>query len=126
MSKLIWIALAVVVVGYLVTTSIAEKAEKESIRIEAEKQENATKLAVAKMSKQVNAITDWDKKLSNGESYRFEPILTVELERLWLQQNPILFIGSINDIATHDESHYLLSVERSFSSRLSDLTIKIL
>ena len=116
MSKLIWIALAVVVVGYLVTNSIAEKAEKESIRIEAEKQENATKLAVAKMSKQVNAITDWDKKLSNGESYRFEPILTVELERLWLQQNPILFIGSINDIATHDESHYLLSVERSFSS----------
>ncbi len=50
--------------------------------------------------------------MSRGERFRFDPILTVELEQLWLQQRPILFVGSIKDIATHDNTRYEISVER--------------
>jgi hypothetical protein len=37
----------------------------------------------------------------------------VELEKLWLVNRPVLFIGAIKDVATQNESQYLVMVERS-------------
>ncbi len=90
-----------------------KQAKREAERAEEEKTELSTKTAVSQMASRTNAVTDWGKNLSKGDKFRLEPILTIELERLWLQQRPILFIGAIKDIATHDQSHYTVLVERS-------------
>lgn len=113
MKKFIWILLALVVGGYFVNSYLEEKATREAERAEAEKIEQATKTAVSQMVSRTDAIDDWESLLSKGQRFRFEPILTVELERLWLQHRPILFIGSIKDIATHNQSQYTVLVKRS-------------
>lgn len=118
MKKIVLVIMTAAVVGYFINSYIVIKSEQEAKKAEAERVHNATKAAVSQMATQKNAISDWEETLINGESFRFEPILTIELERLWLQQRPILFIGSIKDIATYDNSQYSVSVERSFYGNL--------
>jgi len=113
MKRIIWIIVAVVVVGFFFNSYMENRARREADRAEAEKIEQATKTAISQMVSQTNAERDWEATLSKGERFRFEPILTVELERLWLRQRPILFIGSIKDIATHDQLQYVVTIERS-------------
>jgi len=116
MKRILWIIVVVGVVAYFFNSYMENKARREAERAEAERIEQATKTAVSQMVSRTNAISDWEETLSKGESFRFEPILTVELERLWLQQRPVLFIGAIKDITTRDQSHYELLVERSLFS----------
>ena len=113
MKKIIWAVIAVAVIGYFINSYTVRKAELEAEKAEATRIEQAVKAAVTQMATRTNAISDWEETLSKGERFRFEPILTVELERLWLQQGPILFIGSIKDVATHDNSQYTISIKRS-------------
>lgn len=103
----------VLIGGYFFNSYTENKTRREVERAEANRIEQATKTVVSKMASRTNAVNDWEASLSKGDKYRLEPILTFELERIWLQQQPILFIGAIKDIATHDTSHYLVLVERS-------------
>mgnify|MGYP006928304487 CR=1 FL=1 len=116
MKKIIWAILAISAVGYFTNTYTVNNAKREAENAEVEKIKHATKAAVSQMVRRTNAIADWEETLGKGERYRFEPILTVELERLWLQQGPILFVGSIRDVATHDQSLYRISIGRSLYS----------
>lgn len=113
MKRIIWIIFAVVAVGYFFNSYTESKAKREAKRAEAERIEQAMKTVVSQMVSRTNAVSGWEEKLSKGERFRFEPIRTVELEQLWLQQKPILFVGAIKDIATHDQSRYVVLVERS-------------
>jgi type II secretory pathway pseudopilin PulG len=113
MKKIVLAVIAVAVVGYFINSNMVNKAEREAEKAEANRIEQAVKADVTQMTTRTNAISDWEETLSKGESFRFYPILTVELERLWLQPRPILFIGSIKDVATHDNSQYTISIERS-------------
>ena len=45
----------------------------------------------------------------------------MELERLWLQNRPILFVGVIKEMATHDKSQYMVLLERSHLRSLTYL-----
>ena len=118
MKKVIWIIIVVLIGGYFFNSYTESKAKQEAKRAEANRIKQATKTAVSQMVSRTNAVNDWEASLRIGDKYyRFGPILTVELERVWLQQQPILFIGAIKDIATHDESNYLVLVEQSFFGR---------
>ena len=112
MKKIIGIIIVIVVSVYFINSYIENKAKREAERERSERIEQATRLAVAEMATRTNAVEDWETLLSNGEEFRSEPVLTVELERLWMQQRPILFVGAIKDIATQDQSHYVVVVER--------------
>ena len=116
MKRIVWIVFAVAFVGYFFNSYMENKARSQAKRAEAERIEQATKAAVLQMASRTNAISDWEENLSKDEGFRFEPILTLELERLWLQQRPILFIGYIKDISTHNQSEYVVVVERSIFS----------
>ena len=113
MKKIVWIIIVIAVGGYFINLYMENKAKREAEHAKEEKIALATKTAVSQMASRTNAVTDWETNLSRGDKFRFEPILTIELERLWRQQRPILFIGAIKDIATHDQSHYTVLVERS-------------
>jgi len=113
MKKIICILVALVVGGYFVNSYLENKANREAKEAEAKRIELSIKSSVAQMVSRTGAIDDWEKRLGKGENFRFEPILTIELEGLWLQNHPILFIGAVKDIATHDQTQYKVSVERS-------------
>jgi len=117
MKKILWIIVAMLVVGYFVNVYVESKAKREKELVEAKKaEENLKSLnsAVAEMVSRSDAVDDWKKRLSKGESFRLGPIFTVELEKLWLGNRPILFIGAIKDVTTYDESYYTVLIEKSF------------
>lgn len=113
MKKVICIIVALIIAGYFTNSYLETKAKREAEQAEAKRIEQNIKATVAEMVSRTNAVNDWERRLSKGENFRSEPILTVELERLWLGNQPILFIGAIKDIATYNESYYTLLVERS-------------
>ncbi len=46
-----------------------------------------------------NAANDsWDRELCQGQPARQTPVLTMELEKVWLTDRPILFVGKIADV----------------------------
>ena len=116
MKKVLLAVALIATVAYFVNSHIQEQARREVEGAEAERIEQLTKLNVSEMIVRTNSSDDWEEILSQGERFRSAPILTVELERLWLQNRPILFIGAIKDIATHDDAHYSLIIERSLFS----------
>ena len=118
MKKALSIVALIAMVAYFVNSHIQEGARRDTERAEAERIERQTRLNVSEMIVRTNSSDDWDETLSQGQSFRSVPILTVELERLWLQNRPILFIGAIKDIATHDNARYRLIIERSLFSSL--------
>lgn len=65
-----------------------------------------------------NASSNWVERLAGDERYRFEPVLTIELEELWIEQGPILFIGAVKDIASKGDEGYIVTFERSLTSGL--------
>jgi ABC-type multidrug transport system fused ATPase/permease subunit len=113
MKRVICIIVVLAVGSYIVNSYLQNRVKREAERAEAERIEQNIKSSVAKMVSRTNAVDSWEQQLSKGERFRFGPILSIELEKLWLANRPILFLGSISDIATHDEDHYLVSVERS-------------
>lgn len=121
MKKIIWILVALVVGAYFVNSYMENKAKSEAELSEAKRIEQATKTAVSQMVSRTDAIDDWETRLSKGEKVRVEPILTVEIERLWLQNRPILFRGTIKDIATHGQSQYAVLVERGLFSEFEHM-----
>jgi hypothetical protein len=113
MLKRILIALLIIAIVafcayYLIThefTSAAKKGETAS-------RESQTQSVFAELVKKHNAIDSWDKELCQGEAARTTAILTMELEKLWLTDRPILFVGKILDIKTEDKDNYRLIVDR--------------
>ena len=83
MIKIIWTIVALLLVGYFVNSYVENNAILEIERQKIELNNQNVKAAVEGLVSQSKAITDWATRLSNGESYRFEPILTIELENVW-------------------------------------------
>src|SRR5262249_37450783 len=69
--------------------------------------------SLAMVVRETDAVDTWQRMLTRGEPYRVDPIFTIELERLWLSDRPILFMGSIGDIETADAEHYRVSIAPS-------------
>jgi len=98
-KRVVVIILVLLVGAYFANSHLENKAKEKAKKAEAVKIEKITKAAVAKLVDRTNAVTNWKKILLKGQEFRLEPILTVELEQLWLTGRPILFFGSIGDIA---------------------------
>lgn len=115
MKKIIWIILALAVGAYFVNSYLENEAKRELVEVEQKRiwqaTQQATKLAVAQMVSRTSAVSDWTSQLSKGKRLTGPSILTIDLERVWLQSHPILFIGTIVDIATLDQLNYTVSVK---------------
>ncbi len=112
---IILILLAVTLIFYAVSRNRAYKAQIESEKTQKEKNLIA---AVENLKDRHNAF-DWAKELSNDRDDRFfKPVLTLELEKLWLTDRPTLFIGSIRDISTLDQNRYVLKLSGFWLMRL--------
>lgn len=106
------ILIGIAIAAYLINSHLEQRAKRKAARLEAQNIEQQVKAEVSAMVLQTGANKDWKRHLSNGEAVRVNPVLTIELERVWLQAKPILFTGIIKDITTYDELRYLVTVER--------------
>lgn len=115
-TKFICIVTAVAIGVFFMNKLLDDREKREAQRVETHRVEQETKTVVSKMATDSNAVTNWAKLLSKDEDYRMSPILTIELEQLWLGGRPILFIGSIKDISSGVGGGYLLLIERNQST----------
>ena len=111
-KKLIWIILGIGITGFIINSYMINNAIKDAKRIDNIRKTNAIKNSINDLVSFNKAVDNWEELLGKGEVYRLEPIMTLELEELWLQNRPILFIGYLKDIATYNETFYTLTVER--------------
>lgn len=78
----------------------------------------ATKTALAELVARTNADDKWKQALRNEKGAWTGRILTIELEKLWLQKRPILFVGAIYDVITRNEREYTIHLGNEADLRL--------
>jgi len=127
-KKIIYLILTIIVIGLLIIPvknfwhkKLAEKViMKQKIqneREEEEKKEYLINSSIKDLSFKSNAYDGWVNQLSKGKKVRLKPIWTIELEKVWIIDRPILFKGTIKDISTLDNAHYRVIIERNFINR---------
>ena len=109
-GRLLFVLVVLAIAAYLVSGYLERIAREKADRERREWIERSVKASVSKMVSQHNALTDWGEKLAQTKSEKTEKVLSVDLERLWLVDQPILFIGSIEDIATADGQSYRVRI----------------
>ena len=124
-KRIIWIVIICATIGYLGNNYLQkrskEKAQSSKEKAQSEETQRIDREIRSKVSQMVtatNAVDDWVQKLSKGKRVKIGKILTIELEKLWMSERPILFTGSIEDISGFDEQNYNLHLERSLFSRM--------
>lgn len=125
MKRIIIILIVAAVGGYFAYDYFQGKA-KETAAHEAHKKERELRhAAVARMVTKYDADKDWSNILRKGGSASGKRILTIEIEKLWLIDKPILFKGRIKDISTFDKNNYMMKlyILPRFSTKLA-LTLK--
>lgn len=121
-KRLVWLSVILLVGGFMVSNYFEKRSKEEAEATQARKLEETTRSAVAAMVARTNALDSWGTTLSNGMPDRVEPVLTVELQRLWLQGRPILFVGSVKDIAIRDDTYYDVLIKSSLWGRPQFIT----
>jgi hypothetical protein len=121
LKRIIWICFAIALVAWLVQSKIENDRIRGEKRAENQRVLNEIKTRVSVLEKSSGASSNWVSSLSNGDQYRFKPILTIELEKVWVNNSPILFFGSLKDISTLDDAHYKVTFERSLWSRIGTM-----
>jgi hypothetical protein len=115
-KKSILIITILLICSLLAYNNIGNKANKEyetlATKNVKERTETIMHISIVEMVTQTNAIDTWERDLS-VDTVGFRPILTIELERLWLTNRPILFVGTIKDIATIDQDTYEITLNRA-------------
>jgi hypothetical protein len=103
---------------YVMYNYLENRAKEERKKAEAKKTEEKIKVSVSEMVKRTNAIDNWEEKLSKGKNIRMAPIMTVELDHLWINDRPILFVGSIKDITSESHDNYIVEIKQTlFNSK---------
>jgi hypothetical protein len=98
--------------GSLVNKYLNNRTKEIAEREKAERSRQKIASTLKEMVTHFNAIDDWEKELAKGENLRTSKILTIELERLWVHERPILFCGAIEDISTIDDKSYSVRIGR--------------
>jgi hypothetical protein len=108
------IALAIIssIIGYCVNQSHKERIkreaqEKEELAIQAEKEKKRKSVqdAIKKMVQRYNAVNDWAETIKDKDK-----IFSMELEKVWVLDRPILFIGNVRDIKNLDKKNYQVEI----------------
>ena len=113
LKRILWSCIAIALISWIVHKSIENNRIREEKLLEKEKLAETIRADVNALARAYSASSNWVTTLSEGKQYRLKPVLSVELERAWINNSPILFWGSIKDIATLDENHYEVMFERN-------------
>lgn len=121
MKRIIWAIVIIAFLGYCANDYYSDKAKEKAQREQEEELERTIIGAVDQLVSRTNAINNWAKTLQDNKKNGFEKILTIDLERLWLKGQPILFIGDIDDIATYNDQYYTLKIDADLLNNLNIL-----
>ena len=96
--------------GYWAYSSWQDHLESKRIQQSVKAREQALKISIIEMASRVNAATDWTTNLAVTKSFRTSPVLTSELQKQWVTNRPIFFLGNIQDITINPDGTYQIIV----------------
>lgn len=100
----ILLCLIISTVAFFTLGDHKDKTSEAHRRAQRDNHTMSVKKAVIAMAKDANASGEWEKLLKNNR-YDRSKFLSLELERAWISERPILVFGRIQDVASFDKDH---------------------
>jgi len=85
------------------------KAKQRQEQMQAET--DALVARLRQLALQHGAETDWASKLEGKSRVRLSPVMSAELQDVWVRDVPILFVGTLKDIARNEDGSYQVLVQ---------------
>jgi hypothetical protein len=124
MRKYVWISIVLLIIGYFAWDHFSKKAKEEQKEAQIEKRKIESNALVEAMVIRTGANKVWREEVAGGDQYVFDPIYTIALEKVWLTGRPILLTGRILDIASLNDSSYVVEIESHGRPRFYDLEFR--
>lgn len=108
-----WIVAILGYIGYTIYQNVLDAEEEKIYTIKEQKIKQDINASIQQSVIKFNATTDWVAKLNKDDSrYVDIPVLTYDLERVWITEKPILFTGKISDIKIKNQKEYTVVISR--------------
>jgi len=111
--KILIVVTAAILSLCMLSCSDQRKKDVAASRAKEQTQEEALRVAVQTFAKNSEADIGWRKSIIKKHSDR---LYSIDLEAAWLINNPILFIGTFENVATDDGVNYQLLISDSYRS----------
>lgn len=73
----------------------------------------AVNASLVAMAANANADSGWEALLTGGKRYRTTPIFSAELQKLWIVNRPVLFVGDLVDVVINQNGTHQIVVEHN-------------
>ena len=122
LKRIVWICIALVAIAWFAQSKIENNRIVKARLAEEQRIKSNIKENVTALERSTGATMKWVEPLRTREKSSFNTILSIELEKAWVENSPILFFGSIHDIANLNETHYQIIFEQDiwYASDLFD------
>ncbi len=132
-KRVLFYSLLIALVGFVANWWWQDRIESERKRIEEAGSQQAEQEARQKafmkllndMAFEVNAVTDWATNLAGGDSITISPVFAVDLQKQWIINRPILFLGELRDVAINQDGTYAILVEHNVRPRFHRNSIRV-
>jgi len=111
--KVLLVVIAAILSLCMLSCSDQRKNDVAASRAKEQSQEEALRVAVQTFTKNSDADISWRKSIIKKHSGR---LYSIDLEAAWLINNTILFIGTLENVATSDGVNYQLLISDSYRS----------
>lgn len=111
LKKILWAVLLVAVVAWGLNSRHQNQIKKEQRIVEENQRKNRVIAKISKLKEETESTFNWLGVLKGDEEFRLNRVLTIELEKAWIENGPILFHGVLEDIATISDGQYIVKLE---------------
>src|SRR5438093_11949284 len=100
---------AIAALALLWTVRQENTKQREAKQLQRIAQTNELRKRVAEFAQKNGASTAWDGAVTDRYGLAINPLLTAELERVWLNATPTMFLGKLEHISqtTDDADHVM-------------------
>lgn len=106
-------AIVLIGIGAIVLKDCSDDRNRDAERAEARRQ---VQEQISSLQTRHGASANWQRQLCGDQALIIRPIMSFELEQAWVMDSPILFFGTISDIASASDSEYRVELDQSIIS----------
>ncbi|MGB5081495.1 MAG: hypothetical protein WBO23_12215 [Burkholderiales bacterium] len=118
-----------IAVALSLSCSSTDDAQREQKIAAAKKRQEERRASVQSsidaLARKSQALTNWKSLLGSSDFASLNRVYTIDVERIWSNTKSVLFIGILEDVATHDKDNYHLFV-RDYDAFFPELRLHII
>ena len=107
------------------TADVQREQKAAAAKKRQEERRAAVQSSIDALARKSQALTNWKSMLGSSNFAALNRVYTIDVERIWIGAKPILFLGILEDVATHDKANYHLFV-RDYDLFFPELRLHIM